>query len=223
MKSIFWYSAGIFVMLGALVGCPTGSKSLADYARALRAYADGDEQQAIALLMANEGRRPRLAQSALLLGRIHFLGGRPQEGERFLRRALQRDPQSVDARKWLARLLLDGRSDTQSAAALAILEPAFTHSGEDAELYVLMARAQRAVGDVSAALASFEQARALYSRAVEVALELADLYRAAGLNDRSQAELRRAMRLAQPGSSLAEWLTTTLAAEFPPDYEETEQ
>ena len=211
------------VTLASLLGCSVGGKPLENYARAWQAYAAGDEQQALRLLAENEDRRPRLAQDARLLGRIHFLGGRLPEGERFLRLALQRDPQNVDTRKWLARLLLSQAAQAQAGAqagtqveraieAIELLEPALASSAEDAELYALIARAQRAGGDVAAALASFEQARALYGRAVEVALELADLYQAVGLDARAQLELQRGLLLAEPGSALADWIETRLSA-----------
>ena len=206
----------IALPIGSLVGCAAEERRLEDYARAWQAYSAGDERQALHLLAENERRRPRLALNALLLGRIHFLGGRPEEGERYLRLALRRDPQNLDTRKWLARLLLSpinreaGAGEELADEALGLLMAGLEYSVEDAELHALIGRAQRASGKVAAALTSFEQARALYGRAVEIALELADLYQSAGMEARAQSELRRALLLAGPDSGLADWIVARL-------------
>ena len=170
--------------------------------RARQAAAAGDWRNATALSIAVLKADPRQAGAHVLLGLAAAEGGNADMAQRALRTALRLDPQLVEARVQLARILANSGRYADAAAEAA---RACADLSGDARLLDLLATVYSRIGNQ-------RQALALYLRALESAGDdVGILSNAAavmiflGQQDEAIALLQRVLVL-QPGHYRSHWL-----------------
>ena len=172
---------------------------IAWYARAERAYADGDLDSAMESIETVLDQNPSFQPALLLAGKIALLEERYERSHTYLEELVHINPNHVDGRKWLARL---HRMSNDPAAAESVLLPALQISTEDPELLVELARIYRDQNDLSRALEYYGKALLFSDRLAVAALELAEIYRVYGIDARTRRTLERALSLADADSSI---------------------
>jgi tetratricopeptide (TPR) repeat protein len=179
------------ILLLLLSNCesrPGRTEDMESYLRARTLYLQGDLPGTRRILEAPDRGVRRLPAGRLLLGKTLYFQGEPAAAQEELAFLVKENPHHIDAAKWLARSYLE-LSDPESArrALVAALEV----SSEDPELLVLMGRSYNAMGRTDMSIEYFLKATAFTPRFATGHLELAEVYRAAGLPEEA---LRHALR-----------------------------
>ncbi len=186
---------------------PTETKIIEQYQLGKRLYSQQRFEQALEVLLENQRIAPRFAANAFLIGKIYFFTDDLSKAQHTWEKNLVANPNHIDTRKWLARLYLYQESPDK---AEAILAEALTMSSEDAELLILMGRANRQQEDLSAAIECYIKAQAFTERLAEASIELAEIYYGFGLRERAAGELQKALDLLGEQSSISHSVSTTL-------------
>ena len=169
------------------------------YARAERAYAEGDLDSARSGVETVLDQSPSFQPALLLAGKIAFLEERHERSLDYFDELIGLNPSHVDGRKWLARL---HRIRNDLAAAESVLLPALQISTEDPELLIELARIYRDKDDLSGALEYYGKALVFSDRLAVAALELAEIYNVYGIEARAARTLERALSLADVDGSI---------------------
>lgn len=179
----------LILLLSSCGSAPKGEAEIEDYLRARTLYVQGDLSGARRILEAPGRGGRRLAARRLLLGKTLYFQGDPAAAAEELALLVDENPHHVDAGKWLARsyLALGRPGDSRRVLVLAL-----GVSSEDAELLVLMGQSARELGDTTQAIEYFSKATALAPRFARGHVELAEIYRAAGLPEEALRHIHRA-------------------------------
>ncbi|MFP4432573.1 MAG: tetratricopeptide repeat protein [Spirochaetaceae bacterium] len=183
------------VLLLLLSSCGSGPGSEADlesYLRARALYIQGDLPGARRILEAPGRGIRHLAYGRLLLGKTLFFQSGPAAAAEELAVLVEENPHHVDAAKWLARSYLE-LSDPERAQRT--LTAALEVSSEDPELLILMGRSAREVGNTTRAIEYLTKATSFAFRLAAGHLELAEIYRAAGMAEEAARHAQRAEAL----------------------------
>lgn len=140
--------------------------------------------------------------SVLLLGTTHYLAGSYEQAEKTLDYYLQRNADSVYARKLLAAVILR-RNDPQHV--LDIIEPALNRLPDDPDLLLLTAEAFSQARQYGDAVDYLERAASAAPTSGSIRTQLGRARLAAGQGERAIADLESAARL-DVGSSQADAL-----------------
>ncbi len=169
-----------------------GSVFLQRFGHAYRAYLENDLDHARELLEELYLVDPTFVPAATLLGRVAYFQREPGRVTEVLEEVLLREPNHIDAAKWLARgyLALD-----EVDAAEQTVRHARELSSEDPELLILLAQSALAAGKLDRALAATEQALAFRTALAEAALQIAMIYRSAGVSELGAHYLQAAAAL----------------------------
>jgi tetratricopeptide (TPR) repeat protein len=150
--------------------------------------ARGDVRGAIDQLQGILAQAPGYVIARLYLGAAELARGDRQQAQDQLEQVVQAAPDNLEARKLLATVRLDLG---QPQAALSALKPALGTPAADPQLLVIAGGAQAALGETTAAVASYEQAQQIRP----TALVATELYR-----------LRLATHSPSPEKPLEDWL-----------------
>jgi predicted Zn-dependent protease len=147
----------------ALQSCTprVGEDTLLRYARAEGIYAQGRFSELLPLLAGEKSFPPALT----LRGKAEYFSGDPEAAERSFRRALSRQPSSVEAALYLARIL---REKGEAGEAEALVEGILANDPGDIRALRMRAELYRDRGSTGE-----ESAAALLDRAVEASGEAA--------------------------------------------------
>ena len=115
------------------------------------------EREALQTIAEN----PRRADTRVLLGQIYLATNKPQQAEAYLRRALERDPESGMAHYYYGRLLY---RQGHYAASATHLQHALSWQPQDFWLHYEVGRALQQAGQTEAALGQYHQALSLERR-----------------------------------------------------------
>lgn len=182
-----------------LTSCGLGPGSGSDiesYLRARTLYIRGDLSGARRLLEAPLRGAQRIPAARLLLGKTLYFQGDADAAAEELAVLVDDNPHHVDAAKWLALSYLAlGRPGHSRPVLIQALEV----SSEDAELLLLMGRSARELGDIALAIEYFSKATTFASRLAAGHVELAEIYRAAGLFEAAARHARRAESMLREG------------------------
>ena len=183
------------VLLFLLSSCGSGPGSESDlesYLRARTLYIQGNLSGARRLLEAPVRGRARLPAARLLLGKTLYFQGDTAAAAEELSLLVDENPHHVDATKWLARSYLELSDPERARRTLAA---ALEVSSEDPELLILMGQSARELGDTTLAIEYFTKATTFAPRLAAGHLELAEIYRAAGIAEEAARHARRAESL----------------------------
>ena len=162
------------------------------FGHAYRAYLEHDLEHARELLEELYALNPGFVPAATLLGRVSFFQQDGQRAIEVLESVLRREPNHIDAAKWLARGYL--ALDNLEAAERTIRE-AREVSSEDPELLLLLAQSALATGRFDRAVAATDQALAFRAALAEAALQIAIIYRSAGVTELGNKYLKAASQM----------------------------
>ncbi|TVQ39126.1 MAG: hypothetical protein EA384_07635 [Spirochaetaceae bacterium] len=162
------------------------------YERALQYYHNGRITAARRLLEQQSASTGRDLRSAYLLGRVLFFDNAAEAAQRVLQRALDRHPCHVDTRRFLARIQISLHDFESAEKNLLLL---LSQTSEDPDVLMMLARVAAARGKTAAAIELYRRSILFTERLAEAHIELAHMYRAAGLGQRSDEELKLALRL----------------------------
>ena len=126
-----------------------------EYARAREAY--GDLSAAGATLEASLKTNPNQFPARLLLGKIYFRSGNPDAALDQLEDAALLQPENVEAKTELARVLV---TQNKFSDAVELLEP-MAASSNDADVFALLGQAYRGLGRLKEAQRAEARAQAL--------------------------------------------------------------
>lgn len=172
---------------------------LNQYTRAKNYYIDGDIEKARELFLLLKDRAPGFIQALFMLGKCYFFGKEYAKAEEEWKSILQYNPQHLDSRKWLSRLLLmEGRGEE----AEIILNESLHYTTEDPQIFLLLGKVKKAKREYSEAIEYYNKASLLISNLVEVYIDLAEIYREFGLREKTDYELSRALSLLDRDSPL---------------------
>lgn len=196
MKNLVMFATALL-----LVGCspgnnpgPTPDPGMEVYLRARSLYEQGDLSGARALLESRT--MAHLPAATVLLGRTLYFLGREAEAAETLEPLIREAPNHVDAAKWLARSYLAlGRPEESRQVVIGALST----SAEDAELLLLMGQSARDLGETQTAVEYYTKATTLSARLAVGHVELADIYRAAGIANKAAHHARRARSILGEG------------------------
>ncbi|TVR30590.1 MAG: hypothetical protein EA404_12250 [Spirochaetaceae bacterium] len=162
------------------------------YAQALQHYRAGRPAAAQRVLQQMPRAARQSAHTSHLTARVLMLQNAPAEAQRVLLRSIERHPHHIDTRKLLAKIQLSQQNFEAAERNVLFL---FSQSAEDPEVLLLMARVAASGGEVGAAIDLYRRSLLFSERLAEARIELAHIYRSAGLNQRADAELQLALRL----------------------------
>ncbi len=124
----------------------------------------------------------------LLLAKSYFFQGEFERASSLLEESGPRSCRNIDFSKWLARSYAEaGRTDE----ALGVLSEALRCSSEDPDLLLLAGRCMAETDRLSEAMEYLTKATAFDERIAAAYVELAELYREAGLHHEATAFARR--------------------------------
>ncbi|GEM_PF-6672490 len=150
------------------------------FGSAYRAYLEADLAHARELLEDLYLLDASFLPATTLLGRVAYFQSDYERAATVLRGVLETEPHHIDAAKWLVRAHLANRD---AEAAERILRRTREVSAEDPELLLLLAETALAAGKVDRAVAATEQALAFRGALAEAALQVAIIYRSAGVTE----------------------------------------
>ncbi len=196
----------------AINSCSAGSHQVdqaADdgYARALQHYRAGRLAAAQRILEQLPRAARQSAHTSHLTARVLLLQDAPAEAQRVLLRSIERHPHHIDTRKLLVKIQLSQQNFEAAERNVLFL---FSQSAEDPEVLLLMARVAASGGEVGAAIDLYRRSLLFSERLAEARIELAHIYRSAGLNQRADAELQLALRLLADDHPLQRPVTSLL-------------
>jgi tetratricopeptide (TPR) repeat protein len=169
------------------------------YSKAKDAYLRNDLTETIRLLLPAGDRPENSPAAGILLGKAYFFRTDYSEAERIFQGVLRKEPVHPEAQKWLARIALSqGKGEEAERLCYRIL----SLDPENPEALLLLGKARLSKGDTKGALEYLEKGKANLRKLAEIPLELADLYRQFGLENRSREELELALYLLGRESSL---------------------
>jgi len=128
----------------------------------------------------------------LLLGKTLYFQGDTAAAAEELSLLVDENPHHVDAAKWLARSYLELSDPERARRTLAA---ALEVSSEDPELLILMGQSARELGDTTLAIEYFTKATTFAPRLAAGHIELAEIYRSAGIAEEAARHARRAESL----------------------------
>ena len=174
-------------------GSPRSDQAADDgYAQALQHYRAGRPAAAHRVLEQLPRAARQSAHASHLRARVLLLQDAPAEAQRVLLRSIARHPHHIDTRKLLAKIQLSQQNFEAAERNVLFL---FSQSAEDPEVVMLMARVAASSGEFGAAIDLYRRSLLFTERLAEARIELAHIYRSAGLNQRADTELQLALRL----------------------------
>ncbi len=162
------------------------------FGHAYRAYLEHDLDHARELLEEVHRLDRAFLPAATLLGRVAYFQQDYARATELLSRVLEDEPHHMDAAKWLVRGYLQSG---EVEAAEEVVRTMREVSSEDPELLLLLAQTSFAAGRVDRAIAATEQALAFRTALAEAALQLAIVYRSAGVPEIGTRYLQTAAAL----------------------------
>jgi predicted Zn-dependent protease len=138
---------------------PDDAALTVDYARAQEAA--GDLTGASATLQASLKKDANQFPARLLLGKIYFHSGNAEAALDQLEEAALLQPENVEAKTALARVLLD---EKKFGDVVELLQPVATTSSNDADVFVWLGEAYRALGQIKEAQGAEARAKALQTK-----------------------------------------------------------
>ena len=210
-------AAPVVMALALLVDCGGNDRSVdgatdvdrTAYARAQRAYAAGNLQEARRLLDQQLAADPQFLQARLLLGKTALLAGSLADAERTFRELVAEAPQYRDARLWWLRALI---AQDRLAAARSELHSLLTWDPDDPRLLLLQAEVAAASGATAEVIGLYERAATFADDLARGALTVARSHYADGDLRPAQLALEEALRLASPHGVLREAIARLDAA-----------
>jgi tetratricopeptide (TPR) repeat protein len=173
-----------------LVSCvsPPGDETLIRYARAQKAYQEGNYSETLSLLEGLRGFAPGL----LLKGKGEYFSGDLEAAERSFRRARKLRPGSLEAGLYLSRILRE-RGDSAGAAALA--ESLLADDPLNVRALRLTAELAREGGRAAASQAYLDRAVEASAESAMVFLDRARARWSLGRGEEALEDLKRAQVL----------------------------
>ncbi len=192
---------GVVLLLIALISCG-GSKreeALAAYVSALQAYGKGDVAATLTLANKASSLDPELGPAWSLAGKASFVSGDYSRAAVFFKRALTRNPASIDTRIWLARTR-SGPGSKETIERKNLLESVL--SDDPGNPYALRMLAQDAAmaSDAKGARILLDNAANAASEFGMVFLDRASLRWASGDFQGTLSDLDKALALLPDGS-----------------------
>jgi len=173
---------------------------LEEYVEAKTLYIKGNLDQALPKFKAINNKAPRFSSNSFMLGKLHFFNKNYKEAEEIWAETLKRNPDHLDTIKWLSRLYL---IRDKAGKAESLVTGALGNSSEDPELLILMGKIKRAQSKLSAAIEFYIKAQAFEEKIAEAHIDLAEIYREFGLDQKAEQELEKAVYLLGEESSLS--------------------
>ena len=146
------------------------------------------EREALQTLAQNS----RRTDTRILLGRIYLATNKPQQAEAYLRRALQRDPESGMAHYYYGRLLY---RQGHYATAVTHLQRALAWQPRDFGLHYELGRALQQAGQAEAALSQYHRALSV-ERRPEALVAIGAMHLIAGHTAKARTQFLQALDLA---------------------------
>ena len=146
------------------------------------------EREALQTLAQNS----RRTDTRILLGRIYLATNKPQQAEAYLRRALQRDPESGMAHYYYGRLLY---RQGHYATAATHLQRALVWQPRDFWLHYELGRALQQAGQAEAALSQYHRALSV-ERRPEALVAIGAMHLIAGHTAKARTQFLQALELA---------------------------
>jgi putative PEP-CTERM system TPR-repeat lipoprotein len=170
----------------------TPGSLLVEYTQALLYFSQGKPSAAHDSLLKVLRAAPEHMPSLLLAGAVNLNLGSLYLAEHHFRHYLEKNPDSVYARKMLASTLL---RNGNSPEALSALEPALKGAQQDVQLLALAGESHMRVGD-------FDKASEFFGKASELDPKAANLRTSLGLSELGKGDNAQAVRNLQLASKL---------------------
>lgn len=155
-----------------------------------RLYSEQGDLQRVVTTLSAVPVEDRSARMELALGSTLDQLHKPKEAAAAYQRAIDDDPDNLDARRGLASALL---TDGQLQAAQAQLQQIVTAEPQDAQSYIRLSEVQRREGNYDQALATIKKAEALVPESLELSYNEALIYDSLGRYSDAEQVLKAAL------------------------------
>jgi tetratricopeptide (TPR) repeat protein len=170
---------------------------LSRYIEAKNYYLKGNSDDALRVFLEIREKNPDFLNNTFMIGKIYFLQEDYENAEEAFSCILRSNSYHIDARKYLARILINqfrfDKAEEQISQAMEI-------SSEDPDLIILLADIKKQSEDFASAIELYKKAAIYEIRFAFARIELAEIYRSAGLADKTKAELEKALNMLEKDS-----------------------
>lgn len=212
LSSILLCTLVVFFTYSCTGGVDSGRQSAEEVLKKAEGLLlEGREEDALSLLEKQKGPLKIDPLLTLLTGKIYFFRGNYEKAGAFFRSTIDSSPKKKNdfqaGSKWLARALIFQESGVE---AEDIIRSSLRQDPEDPELLILLGKARRLEGDLKGAIEAYIQATLFSEYLAEAYIDLADIYRIYGLEEKMRTALLRAKALLSSEHPLAKPLASLI-------------